>query len=68
MFNIFKKKTQETKLFKANITELSDEEVDRIVATGFSDSNIDYIKEYYGSKVNETRSILYKLHEKGKVL
>jgi transcription initiation factor IIE alpha subunit len=68
MFNILKKKVKYTKLSKANITELTNEEVDRIVATGLSDSNIDYIKEYYGSKVNETRSILYKLHEKGKIL
>ncbi|RDU24647.1 hypothetical protein [Anaerosacchariphilus polymeriproducens] len=47
-----------------SIIELSDIEVDGIVATGFYNSNIDYMKECYSSRVSETRSILSKLHMK----
>lgn len=47
-----------------SIIELSDAEVDGIVATGFYNSNIDYMKECYSSRVNETRAILSKLHMK----
>jgi|GEM_PF-5158543 len=61
---MFKKKKKNDKELKAVIEELSDAEVDGIVATGFYNSNIDYLKECYSSRVNETRAILSKLHMK----
>ena len=59
MFGKKKKNCTET---KAIIEELPDSEVDGIVASGFYNSNIDYMKECYSSRVIETRSILSKLH------
>ncbi len=61
---MFKKKKKDEKELKSVIQELSDSEVDGIVATGFYNSNIDYLKECYSSRVNETRAILSKLHMK----
>ncbi len=59
---MFGKKKEKNKETKAIIEELSDTEVDGIVATGFYNSNIDYMKECYSSRVIETRAILSKLH------
>ncbi|KNY28944.1 hypothetical protein [Pseudobacteroides cellulosolvens] len=61
---MFRKKKDKDKELKTVLVELSDAEVDGIVATGFYNSNIDYMKECYSSRVNETRSILSKLHMK----
>jgi archaellum component FlaC len=56
------KKKADSKQYQ--IAELSVQEADGIVATGFHNSNIDYMKENYSSRVKETRSILSKLHMK----
>ncbi len=57
MFNRKAKKINESR-----IIELTDDQADGIIATGFHNTNLDYMKECYSSRVNETRSILAKLH------
>ncbi len=59
---MFKKKSKIESSINSNVVELTDNQADNIIATGFHNNNLDYMKESYSSRVNETRAILSKIH------